>query len=553
MSEEKTKLSGPDLTQGVELSTIPDGTMLLGHALGEPVLLARRGDEVFAIGAICTHYGAPLEQGLLDGDTVRCQWHHACFSLRTGEALRAPALNPVSHWGVEHWHREEVRDVARQFTPVETPVGSVCIQEKYGGTVYVREKLKSVTRPSQPLAPGMPATVVIVGGGAAGNAAAEMLRREGYYGRITILSADESVPCDRPNLSKGYLSGAGTDATNPLRSQEFYKDQEIELHLGARVAAIDTVARQVRLSDGSRHPYEALLLATGAEPVRLDAPGADLPHVHYLRTLADGRALVASALVAKRAVVIGASFIGLEVAASLRARNVEVHVVGVETVLMEKVLGPEVGDFLRKLHEDHGVTFHLGTTATTIDKQSVTLKSGERLEADLVVVGIGVRPSLSLAEQAGLAIDRGVVVDEYLESSIPGIFAVGDIARWPDRLTGERIRVEHWVVAERQGQTAAHNILGRRERFDYVPFFWTEQYDFGLGYVGHAEHWDKTEIAGSLEARDCAITYRRGGRKLAVAVIHRDLEGLRAEVEFERGIARNEAGGRTIKSATAPA
>jgi NADPH-dependent 2,4-dienoyl-CoA reductase/sulfur reductase-like enzyme/nitrite reductase/ring-hydroxylating ferredoxin subunit len=553
MSEEKAKLSGPDLTEGVELSSIPDGTMLLGHAQGEPVLLARRGDEVFAIGAICTHYGAPLEQGLLDGDTVRCQWHHACFSLRTGEALRAPALNPVSHWRVEHWHREEVRDVARQFTPVETPVGSVYVQGKFGGTVYVREKLAFVSRPSQPLAAGIPATVVIVGGGAAGNAAAEMLRREGYSGRITMLSADESVPCDRPNLSKGYLSGAAVDESNPLRSEKFYKDHEIDLHLSTRVTTIDTAARQVRLSDGSCHPYQALLLATGAEPVRLDVPGTDLPHVHYLRTLADGRALVASSLVAKRAVVIGASFIGLEVAASLRARDIEVHIVGTETVLMEKVLGPEVGNFLRKLHEDHGVTFHLGTTATTIDKQSVTLKSGERLQADLVVVGVGVRPAISLAEQAGLAIDRGVVVDEYLESSVPGIFVAGDIARWPDRLTGERIRVEHWVVAERQGQTAAHNILGRRERFDYVPFFWTEQYDFGLGYVGHAEYWDKAEIAGSLDGRDCAITYLRRGRKLAVAVVHRDLEGLRAEVEFEQVIARNSASGRTVKSAAAPA
>jgi NADPH-dependent 2,4-dienoyl-CoA reductase/sulfur reductase-like enzyme/nitrite reductase/ring-hydroxylating ferredoxin subunit len=553
MSEEKMKLSGPDLSQGVELSTIPDGTMLLGHAQGEPVLLVRRGDEVFAIGAICTHYGAPLEQGLLDGDTVRCQWHHACFSLRTGEALRAPALNPVSHWRVEYWYREEVRDVARQFTPVETPVGSVYVQEKFGGTVYVREKLESVNRPSQSLASGVPATVVIVGGGAAGNAAAEMLRREGYSGRITMLSADESVPCDRPNLSKGFLSGAASDESNPLRSQEFYKDHEIALHLGARVTTIDTAGRQVQLGDGSRHAYDALLLATGAEPVHLDVPGAALPHVHYLRTLADGRALVARALVAKRAVVIGASFIGLEVAASLRARDIEVHVVGTETILMEKVLGPEVGNFLRKLHEGHGVTFHLGTTATTIDNQSVTLKSGERLKADLVVVGIGVRPSISLAEQAGLEIDRGVVVNEYLETSIQGIFAAGDIARWPDRLTGERIRVEHWVVAERQGQTAAHNILGQREPFDYVPFFWTEQYDFGLGYVGHAEHWDSAEIAGSLEDRDCAIAYRLGGRKLAMAVVHRDLEGLRAEVEFERVIMKSSSGGRAVKSAASPA
>lgn len=549
MSEEKAKLSGPDLTQGVELATIPDGTMLLGHAQGEPVLLARRGDEVFAIGAICTHYSAPLEQGLLDGDTVRCQWHHACFSLRTGEALRAPALNPVSHWRVEHWHREEVRDVARQFTPVETPVGSVYVQEKFGDTVYVREKLESVSRPPQPLTVGIPGSIVIVGGGAAGNAAAEMLRREGYSGRITMLSADESVPCDRPNLSKGFLSGAASDDSNPLRSPKFYKDHEIDLHLGARVTTIDTAGRQVQLADGSRHAYDALLLTTGAEPVRLDVPGAALPHVHYLRTLADGRALVARALVAKRAVVIGASFIGLEVAASLRARNIEVHVVGTETILMDKVLGPEVGNFLRKLHQDHGVTFHLGTTATTIDRQSVTLKSGERLDADLVVVGIGVRPSISLAKQAGLAIDRGVVVNEYLETSIQGIFAAGDIARWPDRLTGERIRVEHWVVAERQGQAAAHNILGRREPFDHVPFFWTEQYDFGLAYVGHAEHWDKAEIAGSLERRDCTVTYRLAAQKLAVAVVHRDLEGLRAEVEFERIISKNSSGSPTVKSA----
>jgi NADPH-dependent 2,4-dienoyl-CoA reductase/sulfur reductase-like enzyme len=256
-----------------------------------------------------------------------------------------------------------------------------------------------------------------------------------------------------------------------------------------------------------------------------------------LRTLADSRALVGKALAARRAVVIGASFIGLEVAASLRARNIEVTVVGRETCPMEKILGADVGNFIRKLHEEHGVTFHLGTTATSIDASQVVLKNGATLPADLVVIGIGVRPAISLAEQAGVVIDRGVTVDEYLETSNPDIFAAGDIARWPDRFTGERIRVEHWVVAQRQGQTAARNMLGRRERFDAVPFFWTEQYDFGLAYVGHAERWDKAVIDGQLDARDCTITYRKGGRKLAVAVIHRDLQGLRAEVEFERTIA----------------
>jgi apoptosis-inducing factor 3 len=531
MSEEKAKLNGPDLTQGIELSTIPDGTMLLGHARGEPVLLVRRGDELFAIGAICTHYGAPLETGLLVGDTVRCPWHHACFSLRTGEALRAPALDPVSHWRVE-----EVRDLARQFTPVEQRVGAV----------YVREKLERAAPHSHTPAAGTPESVMIVGGGAAGNAAAETLRREGYSGRITMLSADGSLPCDRPNLSKGYLAGAASEESNLLRPAKFYRDHDIDVRLGARVTAIDVGNGRLELADGSRHAYGALLLATGADPVRLDVPGGDLPHVHYLRTLADSRALVTKALASRRAVVIGASFIGLEVAASLRARDVDVHVVGPEKIPMEKILGPEVGDFIRRLHEEHGVTFHLGTTAVSIDERSVTLKNGETLQADLVVIGIGVRPAISLAEQAGLAIDRGVTVDEYLETSAPRIFAAGDIARWPDRLTGEPIRVEHFVVAERQGQTVARNILGRRERFDVVPFFWTEQYDLGIAYVGHAERWDKAEIDGRLVARDCTITYRRAGKKVAVAVIHRDLEGLRAEVDFERAIATTEERARLL-------
>jgi NADPH-dependent 2,4-dienoyl-CoA reductase/sulfur reductase-like enzyme/nitrite reductase/ring-hydroxylating ferredoxin subunit len=420
MSDEKTVLKGPDLTQGIELSMIADGTMLLGHARGEPVLLARRGDELFAIGAICTHYGAPLETGLLVGDTVRCPWHHACFSLRTGEALRAPALPPVSCWRVS-----EVRHAARQFTPAEQPVSAI----------YVSEKLERVASHVQPARAGMPASVLIVGGGAAGNAAAETLRREGYGGRITMLSADDALPCDRPNLSKGYLAGTASEASNLLRSTNFYKDHGIDVRLGTRVAAIDVRSGYIELADGERLSYGALLLATGADPVRLDVPGGHLPHVHYLRTLADSRALISKVLTARRAVVIGASFIGLEVAASLRARNVEVQVIAPEKVPMEKILGPELGNFIRRLHESHGVSFHLGTTAVSIDERSVSLKDGARLEADLVLVGIGVRPAISLAEKAGLAIDRGVTVNEYLETSAPGVYAAGDIARWPDRLT----------------------------------------------------------------------------------------------------------------------
>jgi apoptosis-inducing factor 3 len=511
MDETNEALAGPDLVKGVPLAHIADGAMLLGHAHGEQVLLARRGGEVFAVGASCTHYHAPLNDGLLVGDTLRCPWHHACFNLRTGAADRAPALDALSCWRVEQ--RE--------------------------GKVYVGEKLA----PAQPqrIAPaqGIPQSVTIVGGGAAGNAAAEMLRREGYAGPITVLSADSSAPYDRPNLSKSFLAGSAPPDWIPLRPPEFYPQHGIDLKLNAAVAAIDTGTRQLQMADGSRHAFDALLLATGAEPVRLDIPGATLSHVHYLRTFADSQAIADRAAKARNAVVIGASFIGMEVAASLRARGIEVHVVAPDAVPMEKILGPEMGDFIRKLHERHGVTFHLGTTAVSMDEHRVTLKNGESLAADLVVVGIGVRPMLALAQQAGLAVDRGVVVDEHLQTSVPGIYAAGDIASYPDRLGGERIRVEHWVVAERQGQTAARNMLGRRERFDDVPFFWSEQYDFGFSYIGHAQGWDEAEIDGQLDAgtQDCKITYRRAGKKLAVVTVHRDIEGLKAEVEFERAIA----------------
>lgn len=512
MTEKCTEFEGPDFTQGVPRATITDGTMLLGHAGDEPLLLVGLGDELFAVGASCPHYGAPLGDGLLVGETVRCPWHHACFSLRTGEVLRAPALDPLPCFRVE----------------------------EAGGVVRVRERLERAARPPRADA-GAPISVVIVGGGAAGCAAATTLRNEGYSGPVTMLSADGSLPCDRPNLSKGYLAGAASEESNLLRPAEFYQENSIDVRLNARVAAINVERRRVELVDGSHHSFGALLLATGAEPVRLDIPGSHQPHVRYLRTLADSRALAAAAQSAKHAVVIGASFIGLEVASSLRARSIEVDVVGLEAVPMEKILGAQVGTFLRAMHEEHGVTFHLGATAASIGEHSVTLDNGETIDADLVVIGIGVRPSTELAEQAGLAVDRGVLVDECLETSAAGIFAAGDIARWPDPLTGEFIRVEHFVVAERQGQTAARNILGRREPFDAVPFFWTEQYDLGIAYVGHAEGWDEAEIDGRIDDRDCSITYRRDGRKLAAALIHRDLDGLHAEVEFERRIAAGAA------------
>ncbi|MBV8336803.1 MAG: FAD-dependent oxidoreductase [Alphaproteobacteria bacterium] len=511
MTAEQSKPKGPDLSQGVAIADIAERDMVGGVVSDEPVLLARCGNEFFAIGATCSHYGGPLAEGLIVDDTVRCPWHHACFSLRTGEAVAAPAFNPMACW------RVETRD----------------------GKVFVREKVEPVKeRRHGPLRSGTAKTdrVVIVGAGAAGFAAAEMLRREGFAGSLTMFSSDDAIPYDRPNCSKDYLAGNAPEAWMPLRPREFYAEESIDLELSARVTGIDPKLRQIALDNGRSAPFDKLLLATGAEPISLDIPGADQPHVRLLRSLSDARMIIAKAKEARRAVVLGASFIGLEVAASLRAREIEVHVVAPERRPLERVLGSEFGDFIRGIHEEHGVVFHLEETATAIDGGTVKLKSGATLAADLVVVGIGVRPRVELAERAGIKTDRGVAVNQYLETSMPGVFAAGDIARWPDPHSGENLRIEHWVVAERQGQTAAQNILGLGQRFSDVPFFWSQHYDVPINYIGHADKWDNVEIEGSITARDCLVRYRRSGAMIAVASIFRDLENLKEEANMARRV-----------------
>jgi NADPH-dependent 2,4-dienoyl-CoA reductase/sulfur reductase-like enzyme/nitrite reductase/ring-hydroxylating ferredoxin subunit len=501
---DQTTPQGPDLNKGVKLSELADGK-LLGYVGEEEVLLVRGESCIFAVGAHCTHYHGPLAEGLVVGDSIRCPWHHACFDLKSGEATRAPAFSPIDCWNVE----------------------------TRGDTVFVQGKKAAPSRKgTKPVS--APDRIVIVGGGASGFAAAEMLRREQFAGEIVMLSQEASTPVDRPNLSKDYLAGSAPEDWMPLRPDEFYKDAGIDLRLETEVGAIETGKREVILKDGEAMPYDRLLLATGAEPHRLPLLGANLPHVHTLRTLADSRAIIANAQGARRALVIGASFIGLEAAAALRARDIEVHVVAPEKIPMERVLGPAMGQFICNLHEEHGVIFHLGDGIAAIDAGGAVLKSGEELEVDLVVVGIGVKPRLDLAERAGLKLDRGVAVDRYLETSAPGIYAAGDIARWPDPHSGESIRVEHWVVAERQGQTAARNMLGAKEAFDAVPFFWSQHYDIPVNYVGHAERWDEIVVHGDIAAKDCLLQYKLNGRVLAVASIFRDLDNLKAALAMEQ-------------------
>jgi apoptosis-inducing factor 3 len=507
MSESASPPEGPDLASGIELAEVAPGACVLGHVGDQAVLLVRPGpaEEIFAIAPACTHYGGPLADGLLDGDCIRCPWHHARFDVRTGDAIAAPALERLASWIVERRGSRVFVGAARPPAPSPRPAQS-------------------------------PANVVIVGAGAAGNAAAEMLRREGYAGPITIIGAEDTRPTDRPNLSKDFLAGTAPEEWVFLRGDDFYAAHDIELVTGVRVEAIDPAARTVRLSNGASRSYGALLLATGAEPIRLPIPGADLPHVFTLRSLGDSRRIIARATAdgTRDAVVIGASFIGLEAAASLRKRGLEVTVVGPETRPLERVLGPELGDFVRGLHEQHGVRFRLGRKPQSIDAASVTLDDGSRLPADVVVMGVGVRPAVALAEGAGLRTDRGVLVDALLATSVPGIFAAGDIARYPDPGTGAGVRIEHWVVAERQGQTAARNMLGRGERFTEVPFFWSQHYDVAINYVGHAESWDRIDVSGSIADGDALVAYRQDGEIRAIVTLNRDLDGLRAESYLER-------------------
>ncbi len=503
MAEEKTELEGPDFEKGCAIDNVKDGEMLLGHAFGEPVLVARRGNELFAIGATCTHYGGPLAKGLMVDCTVRCPWHHAHFDLRTGEAIAAPALNDVACYRID----------------------------KRGEQFFVTGKIE---RKPQRKPKSSPAEVVIIGTGAAGNAAAEMLRREGYNGPVTMIGADESLPYDRPNLSKDYLAGNAPEEWIPLRPADFYREQKIEVVTGTSVTRIDPQEKQITLGDGRSLGYAALLLATGSTPVRLEIPGADLPHVCYLRTLADSRRIIEKAKTAKRAVIIGASFIGLEVAWSLRERKLEVAVVGKSSLPLEKVLGPDLGNLVRETHAANGVKLHLGRTPAEIRDRCVQLDDGTKLDCDLVVVGIGVRPNTALAESAGITTDNGVLVNEFLETNVPGIFAAGDIARWPDPRAG-RIRVEHWVVAQRQGQTAARNILGAHEPFTVPPFFWSNHFDLHIHYVGHGRGDQRTTFSGDLKSKGSSVIFRDDNKITAVASVGRNLQNLKAELALERG------------------
>jgi apoptosis-inducing factor 3 len=488
---------GPDFSQGVYASTLPEDGVFAGHVNGEAIIVARTREGIVALGGACSHYSGPLHEGLRVGDTISCPWHHACFDLKTGRALKAPALAPVARWKVE----EE------------------------GGKVFVREALPDEA--TSPAALMADKHFVIVGGGASGFAAAQRLRQHGFAGDITMISADVDAPYDRPNVSKDYLAGTADPAWMPLKDAAFYADLKISLKLGTVVRSIDAASRSVALESGESLTYDKLLLATGAEPIRPSAPGFDQPHVHTLRSMKDAERVIADVTSDDIVAVIGSSFIGLEAAASLRHRGVAVHVIGPELIPLRSKFGPAIGTMIKALHEANGVVFHLGRRAEGYADGSVQLDDGTSVRATRVVLGIGVKPRLQLAEAAGVRIEGGVVVDTSMRSSDPNIFATGDIARYPGA-HGELARVEHWVLAERHGQVAAAGMLGIDDPFEEPPFFWSVHYDTTIRYVGHAEDWDAIREEGSVADKDAEVRYEKDGRVIAVATINRDMDSLKA-------------------------
>jgi apoptosis-inducing factor 3 len=486
-----------DLRHGFTRDDLDDRGILVGQVDDARVAVVAVAEQIHAIGASCTHYHGNLDQGVFDGTCLRCPLHHARYDLLTGEPT-APAFAPVTVY-------EVVAD---------------------GDRFRVTGKRPAAPSPQS----NRKHDVVIVGGGAAAFAAADRLRDRGHLGRVLMISDDTRPAYDRPNVSKDYLAGEAPDEWMPLASDEDLSKREIEVLTGERVNAIDRERSQVVLESGGRIGYDSLLLATGAEPIPLPVPGAERGHL--LRTMDDADGVIAAAAGARTAVVVGAGFIGLEVAASLTKRGLEVTVVALETEPLELVMGPELGAAIRADHETNGVRFRMGSSVVRVEPDSVVIDDGSSIPADLVVIGIGVRPRTSLAAEAGLAVDDGVVVDDRLRTSDPAILAAGDVARFPH--DDELIRIEHWVVAERQGQVAADVIIGDDAAYADVPFFWSVHFDVRIRFVGYAGSHDDRSLIGDL-ASDGAVFYRRQGAIVAVATVRRDRLALEAEVALERG------------------
>ncbi len=519
-----------DLTDSASL---PEGAL---HAFPTPnggleVLLARYRGQVHAFAAHCPHYGAPLAKGALVNGKIVCPWHHACFQVADGTLCEPPALDDLPAFAVrETGGRVLVQVPANPPTSVADPNATPTAE--VGGTPPAAE----------PRAPADSRTFVLVGGGAAGEYAAQTLRQEGFAGRIVLVSSDAAAPYDRTKLSKPYLAGKAQPAALPLREPDFYQKHRIELRLNTRVTGLDLKQQEVQL-DGGHLPlrYDQLLLALGGGPNRLPGlPGHDLAGVLLLRSQADADTLLAATKDAKQVVIVGSSFIGMEAASSLVAEGRQVTVVSQEKVPFERVLGPEIGAMFRALHEEKGVKFEAGAEVTALLGEGghvvgVHLKTGQVLPANVVLLGVGVRPATDFLQIAfALEKDGGLAVDVHLRAA-ENVYAAGDIARFPLGAPGVPTRIEHWRVAQQHGRTAARNMLGQEETFAAAPYFWTQQYGKSLRYVGHAEKWDQIIYHGDVARQNFLALYVLDGRIIAAAGMNRDVDIIYVAELLEQG------------------
>jgi apoptosis-inducing factor 3 len=484
-----------------KLSELKDGEMKQVSAGGTEVLLARVGGKCYALGAHCTHYGAPLVDGVLSGERIICPWHHACFDVKTGDLEEPPAFDALP--------RFEVRIDGEQIL-VEVPEGA---PDRRTPTMVGKAR-------------GDERQFVVLGGGAAGFMAAQTLREEGFAGRVILVSREDRAPYDRPNLSKDYLQGHAEPEWMPLRPGEFFAENDIEIWSDKEAVKVDTNAKEITFDDGLILRYDSLLIATGGTPRRLPFQTGTQANVFLLRSFADSDAIVSAAESGKRAIVIGASFIGMEAASSLRVRGCDVTVVAPGEAPFDKVLGPEIGKLFQHIQATNGVKFRLGEqvgsfAGTGGQVDAVVLENGERLETDLVVVGVGVTPATTFLDGVELHKDGGVIADEFLMIA-PDVYAAGDIVHFRDPRTNELARIEHWRTAMQQGRVAAQNMAGEKKPFDAVPFFWTRQFDETLLYVGHAKTWDEIIFQGNVELHDFLAFYVKDDRILAVAGMNRD-------------------------------
>jgi NADPH-dependent 2,4-dienoyl-CoA reductase/sulfur reductase-like enzyme/nitrite reductase/ring-hydroxylating ferredoxin subunit len=475
------------------LNELSDGQILPITVDDTEILLIRRGDAIHAIGATCPHAGAPLAEGICTNEQIICPWHKATFSIRTGALLEPPAVDDLPCYHVE----------------------------QRAGRILI-------TLPAHQPDPPKPSQdhrlFAIIGAGAAGALAAQTLRQAGFGGRIVMLDQENRVPYDRTLLSKYHLSGESGAEKTPLQPQSFYQQHAIE-RLTAKVENLDAARKTIRDTEGRVWTYDSALLATGAAPHLPALPGAHLGNVFLLRSKADADAILAQAERSQRAVILGASFIGMEVAASLRERGLEVTVVGQQAAPFEKQLGPTIGAAFVGLHAKRGVGFRLKHDIQALEGdqtvQGVTLSTGEYLPADLVVIGFGVKPVTSYLTGVALHDDGGIPVDATLRAA-DGLYAAGDIARFPYR--GQSIRVEHWRVAQQHGRIAALNMLGQNVSYDSVPVFWTIQYLKRLDYIGHAEDWDDIVLHGDLKKPEFLAYFVKSGRVVAAVGLDRDQE-----------------------------